>query len=149
MNSWRSPCTKDGQLAKRPERGANLRREQLRLLPRREVAALVDLDEVDEVGVGLLDPAPRRLILLAGKDAHGYRTRDALGVEKAALVFPVETRGRDARVRQPIKRDVVEDLVAGQFARGARRPVQSRDDRRRRLAVSIVVIEKPGGQADG
>jgi hypothetical protein len=113
------------------------------------VAALVDLVVIDQVGIRPLCPTPWRLILLAGKDAHSYRNGDALGVEKASLIFPVETRCRDARVRQPIQRDVVEDLVARQFAGGARRPVQSRDDRRGRLAVSIVVVEKPGGQADG
>ena len=63
----------DRHLAKRPEPRADLVGEELRLLPGGEVAALVDLVEVDEVGVGLLRPAPRRLILLAGKDAHGNR----------------------------------------------------------------------------
>jgi hypothetical protein len=87
--------------------------------------------------------------LLARKDAYGHRNRDALGIEKATFVFPIETRRRDPRVRQPIQRDVVEDLVTRQFARGARGPVQSRDDRCGRLAVSIVVVEKPSGQADG
>jgi hypothetical protein len=89
------------------------------------------------------------LILLAGKDGHGNGDGDALGVEEATLVFPIEARGRDPRLRQPVERDVVEDLVTRQFAGGARGPVQSRDDRRGRLAVSIVVVEKPRGQADG
>ena len=85
--------------------------------------------------------------MLAGEDGHGHRDLDAFGVEKAALILPIETRRRDPRVRQPIKRDVVEDLVSRQFARGARG--QSRDDGRGRLAVGIVVVEEPGGQADG
>src|SRR5215218_6077439 len=133
-----------GQLAKRPECGSDFFREQLRLLPRGEVAALVDLVEVDQVGVGLLCPAARGLILLAGKDAHGYRNGDALGVEEATTIFPIQTRRRDPRSRQPIKRDVVEDLLTRQFAGGARGPVQGLGDRRGRLAVSIVVVEKPG-----
>ena len=87
--------------------------------------------------------------MLARKDAHSDRDGDTLGVEEATLVFPIETRRRDPRVRQPIKRDVVEDLLTRQFARGARGPVQSRYDRRGRLAVSIIVVEKPSGQADG
>ncbi len=114
-----------------------------------EVAALVDFVEVDEVGVRLLGPAPRRLILLAGKDGHRNGDGDALGVEEATLVLPIETRRGDPRVRQPVERDVVEDLVTGQFARVARVPVQSSDDCRGRLAVGIVVVEEPGGQADG
>src|SRR5918998_6016980 len=137
------------RLAQRSEPRSELLGEQLWLLPRREVTTPVDLVEVDEVGVGLLCPTPRGLICLAGKDARGHRNGDALGVPKATLVFPIETRRRDPRVRQPIKRDIVEDLLTRQFARGARGPVQSRDDRRGRLAVSIIVVEKPGGQADG
>ena len=123
-------------------------REELRLLPGRKVPALVDLVVVDEFGIRPLRPTPRGLILLARKDAHGNRNGDALGVEEAALVFPIETRRRDPGVRQPVKRDVVEDLVTRQFAGGARRPVQGRGDRRGRLAVSVIVVEKPSGQAD-
>ena len=113
------------------------------------MAALVDFVEVDEVGVGLLCPAARRLILLAGKDGDGNRDGHALHVEKATFVLPVKARRRDPRVRQPVQRDVVEDLVTRQFARGARGSVQSRDDCRGGLAVGVVVVEKPGGQADG
>ena len=104
---------------------------------------------MDELGIRSLGPAPRSLILLAGEDGHRYRNGHALGVEKATLVFPIETRRRNPGVRQPVERDVVEDLVTRQLARGARCPVQSRDDRRGRLAVGIVVVEKPSGQADG
>src|SRR5262249_39235839 len=114
-----------------------------------KVAALVHRVEVDEVGVRLLGPAPRRLVLLAGKDGHGDGDGDALGIEEAALVLPIETRRRDSRVRQPIERDVVEDFVARQFARATRSPLQCRDDRRGWLAVSIVVVEKPGRETDG
>src|SRR5215472_16277682 len=53
-----------------PERGPHLRREEVRLLPSREVVALVDLVEVDEVGISALGPGRRRLIKLSRKDAH-------------------------------------------------------------------------------
>ena len=66
----------DAVLAQRPERRAQLLGEELRLLPRREVTALVDLVEVDELGIGALGPAPRRLVDLAGKHRHGDRDRD-------------------------------------------------------------------------
>src|SRR5262245_51475092 len=59
--------------AERLERRAELGREQLGLLPRREVAALVDDVEVDELAVGLLGPLLRGLIDLAGE--HGDRGR--------------------------------------------------------------------------
>src|SRR5215475_9057412 len=131
------------------ECGANLFGEQLRLLPRCEVAALVDLVEVDEVGIGALHPAPRRLVCLVRKDAHGHRNGDALGVPEAALVLPVQPRRRHPRVRQPEERDVVEDVVTRQLARRARGPLQRRDHLRRRLAAAVIVVEKPGSQADG
>jgi hypothetical protein len=113
------------------------------------VATPIDFVEVHEVRLGLLRPAARRLVLLAGKDGHGNRDQDALGVEEATPVLPIETGRRDPRVRQPIQRDVVEDLVTGQFAGGAGGPVQRRGDGRGRLAVGIVVVQQPGGQADG
>jgi hypothetical protein len=132
-----------------PERGPDLVREQRRLLPCGEVAALVDLVVIDEVGIGPLRPTPRGLILLSGKDAQGHRDGDALRVEEAALMLPIETIRRDSRVREPIERDVVEDLVTRQLAGGARGLVQARDDRCGRLAICIIVVEKPGRQADG
>src|SRR5918998_777694 len=78
------------RLTQRSEPRAELLGEQLGLFPGCEVTTLVDLVEVDQVGVGLLGPAPRGLICLAGKDAHGHRDGDALGVEKATLIFPIE-----------------------------------------------------------
>src|SRR5215212_2036907 len=86
-------CARDGThlLAKRREAVANLFREQLRLFPGREVAALVELVVVDEVGICLLGPTPRHLIEIVRKDAHGYGHGDALRVEEAKRVLSVET----------------------------------------------------------
>jgi hypothetical protein len=144
----RAPFASD-QFAQRPEPRPELGGEELRLLPGREVTALVHLVVVDEPGIRPLGPAPGRLVLFAGEYAHGDRDGNAFGVEKAALVFPIETRRGDARVRQPVERDVVQDLVPRQFAGGARRPVQGRGDRGGRLAIRVIVVEKPGGEADG
>src|SRR3954447_10501544 len=52
--------------AQGPERGAHLGREQLGLFPGREVPALVDLLEIDQVAVAALDPAARRTVDFAG-----------------------------------------------------------------------------------
>src|SRR5499427_7336419 len=71
------------------ERRADLFGEELRLFPGGEVAALVDLVVVDEVGVGPLGPAARRLVLLAREDARGHRDGHALDVEETTLVLPV------------------------------------------------------------
>src|SRR5262245_37577425 len=108
----------------RSERRAELVGEQLRLFPGREVAALVQLVVVDEVGIRALGPTPRSLILLARKDADGHRDLDAFDVEESALVLPVEARRRDTGIRQPVERYVVEDLVSRELARVARVALQ-------------------------
>ena len=56
-------------LAQGAERRSKLGREQLWLFPDREVTAFVDLVKVDEVGVGLLDPAARGPEVLAAVGA--------------------------------------------------------------------------------
>src|SRR5262245_49610112 len=110
---WRSLA-----LPERPEPGSYLLGEEFRLLPGREVVAPVDLVEVDEVVVRALSPAPRRLVHLAREDADGGRDLDALDVPEPELVLPVEPGRRDARVRQPRERDVVQDLVPRETADG-------------------------------
>jgi hypothetical protein len=90
----------------------------LRLFPGREVAASVELVVMDKVvRVRALGPAPRCLIQLVREDAYGKRNRDVLGVEEVRLVLPVQTSRGNPRVRQPVERDVVEDVVSGKVAR--------------------------------
>jgi hypothetical protein len=50
------------------------------------VPALADLVEVNEVVIRPLCPAPRGLVVLAGKDADGRRDRDVSVVVKAELI---------------------------------------------------------------
>src|SRR4029077_15744300 len=57
-------------LPQRFERRAEIRHENLRLLPRGEVAALVRLFVIEQFRIRLLGPAPRRLIELVGKGTH-------------------------------------------------------------------------------
>src|SRR5260221_4025051 len=85
----------------RPEACANLFREDLRLFPRREVAAPVDLVVMDELGERPLSPTPRSRIELVGKDGHGDGNVDSLGVEVAELVLPVQADRWNTRARQP------------------------------------------------
>src|SRR5688500_9583024 len=132
----------DGQLAKRPEPGANLFDKQLWLLPRSEVPAPVEPVEMDELGIRLLGPAPRGWIELVRKDAHGNRDGDVLDVEKAELVLPVEAGRGNARVRQPKERDVVEHVVSREALR------LSVEDPRDELEAARIVVEDPCGQAD-
>jgi hypothetical protein len=58
------------------------------LFPGGKVSALVDLVEVDEVGIGPLRPAAWGLVLLAREDGDGYRNGDALhALKKPPLYF--------------------------------------------------------------
>src|SRR3954467_7747458 len=85
-----APSTLRGNALRGPHRTesrADLLGEEGRLLPGGEMPALVDLVVVDEVGIRLLRPAPRRLVLLARKDGDSDRDRDTFGVEEAAPVL--------------------------------------------------------------
>src|SRR5437016_10949444 len=82
------------------------------------MAAPVERVVMDQVvGVRPLRPAPRCLIQLVGKDAYGKRNGDVLGVEEVRLVLPVETSRGNPGVRQPVERDVIEDVVSCNVAR--------------------------------
>src|SRR5260221_2194710 len=82
-----SPC----RSAKRFERSSEFLGENRRLLPCREVPALLRLVVVNELWVGSLGPTPRSLVLLAAEDAHGCGDLHGFHVEETALVFPIET----------------------------------------------------------
>jgi hypothetical protein len=72
--------------AQPPEGRAELFAEQLRLLPGREVAALVDLVEVDEVArVCALGPAARSLVELVREHADGERIEMSLASKKSVV----------------------------------------------------------------
>src|SRR4051794_21719271 len=99
---------------------------------------------MDELGIGPLCPTSRSCIDLVRKNAHRYRDGDALDVEKAELVFsgydlPIETSRRNPRVRQPVVRDVVEDVVSCK-ALGV-----SVEDTCDQLVADHVVVDHPGG----
>src|SRR6185369_3995065 len=105
-----------GSFAEWSEARPNFFCEQLRLLPGGEVTAFGDGVEMDEIVVGALGPTPRSLVDLFREDAYGSRNGDVVVVEEGALVFRVEPGAGHARVRQPGKRDVVEDVVPGEVA---------------------------------
>src|SRR5215471_3414644 len=132
------------RVSQRPEPGPDLGREDVRLLPGGEVVAAVELVEVDEVRISPLRPCPGRLVDLVREDADGGRDGDALVVEEAELVLPVEAGRRDARVRQPVQRHVVEDLVPGEVA--DRVAVEGPHDVGEAPGI---VVDHPGRQSDG
>src|SRR4051812_21867065 len=102
------------RFAEGSESGPNFLREELRLFPRGKMTALVELVVVNELGIGALGPASRRLIELIGKGADGDRNRNVLGCKERKLAFPIQARRRYRRVRQPIQRRVVEDVIPRQ-----------------------------------
>ena len=63
-------------LANRSECCTDLGREQLWFFPSGEMAALVDLVEVDDIGIRLLDPAARSTPDLAGERREANWNRD-------------------------------------------------------------------------
>src|SRR5439155_7207403 len=97
-NSLRCRSIRPPRSAQRPERGAHLFGEELRLLPGREMPALADLVEVHGVRVRPLDPAPRRPPDLPGKrreadrDLDGHR-RLTGGALVLGAFLPVRPRG--------------------------------------------------------
>src|SRR5215469_16677367 len=137
-------------LAKRAERRSDLGREQLRLLPRGEVTAPGGVVVIDEGWVLLLHPAARGAEDLAGEDREADRKRDRwrrLAGRKClgAGGLPVQAGGRGPGAGQPVQRDVVEDVVPGQTARGPP-PGEGAGD----LVVGVGVwVEHPARQGDG
>ena len=83
------------ELQERPQPRAQLFHEELRLVPCREVAALVEFVVVDELGIRTLRPAPRCLVELAGKDTHRDRDSDVLEIEEREFVLPQSRRAEE------------------------------------------------------
>src|SRR5262249_1501767 len=104
-----------GGLAHWPEGSAHFLAEELRLFPRCEVAAEVDLVEVDKVAECALDPTPRRAEGLIWEDSEGCGHGDRPRISRSCF-FPIESRRGCACVRDPVERHVVEELVTRQRA---------------------------------
>src|SRR5215472_17068745 len=137
------------RLAMRPERGSELFGKQVRLFPGGEVAAPLGLMEVDDVGIELLSPGARCSEDLAGERGEADREcdygssladRESLG----AGALPVRAGCRGPGTRQPVQRDVVEDVVPGKVARGLAAGKGAGD-----LVIAVgVVVEHPGRKRD-
>src|SRR4030095_9577863 len=95
-------CRRDSDATQRFERGTKFSDEKLRLFPRREVTAFIELVVIDKLGISPLCPTPRGLIDLVRKGAHRDRDDDVFRCKEGELVFPINTRRRDRRVRQPV-----------------------------------------------
>ena len=100
---------------------------------------------MDEIVVGALGPTPRSLVDLLREDAYGSRNGDVVVVEEGALVFHIEPSAGHARVRQPGKGDVVEDVVPCEVAVGLPIDKEFHDV----PVAGHVVVDHPGGKGDG
>src|SRR5215216_4184429 len=104
-----APKSSDG-FAEGSERGAELGTEEFRLFPGGEVAALVDLVEVDQVAIGAPGPCLRGSIDLVRKYRDGHREGNVSGFLRgrtrnaASGILPVKPRCRGSGVRQPVQR---------------------------------------------
>jgi hypothetical protein len=142
----------DHALSQRLERRAQLRREECRFFPGREVSAAVDLVEVGEAGVDRLDPAARGSPDLPGECRECHRNRhrrrslarrSSRGQKLSEL--PVPSGRRSAGARQPVQRDVVDDGLPGEIAHGL-----AVDERTGNLVVAVrVMVEQPGREPHG
>src|SRR5262249_24480422 len=138
-------CNPPPLLPQRSQRGPQLVGEELWFLPGGEVAAPLDLVEVDEGRVDLLDPAARGLEDLAGKDGEADRDRDLCRSMTdrggcSSGVLPVHPHRGGPGSRQPVEGDVVEDVVSTEVARGLVVDEGAGD-----LVVGVgVVVEHPG-----
>jgi hypothetical protein len=74
---------------------------------------------VNQLRVSTLRPAARSRIDLLRKGAHGNGYADTLRGEERQLALPIEAGGGDRRVREPVKSDVVENIVARETAADA------------------------------
>src|SRR5215207_721454 len=91
-----------GDLAERLERRAHLAGKQIGLLPGGEVAALVDLVEVTEVGIGRLDPAARGSPEFAGERGEADQDLDVRGslAGRSGLAVPARPPSTTAPPRR-------------------------------------------------
>src|SRR5579883_3486826 len=133
----------DSQLPQCSESHPEFPGQKRRLLPRGKVTTFFDPVIVNEFGICLLCPTLWSGINLIWKDTHGNRDGDVFRLKKGKLVFPIQTRRSDRRVGQPVKRDVVEDVISRQSLRLS---VKDAGDER---VAARVVVKYPGGQSDG
>src|SRR5688500_6000311 len=96
------------------EGGAKFLREDFRLFPCREMAALLGLVVVDEIRIRPNRPTFGSLKQLVRKGAHSDRDSDVLRREIVQFVLPVETRTGDGGLRQPGDGNVIENVVSGE-----------------------------------
>src|SRR5215211_7297066 len=116
------------------------------------MASPVDLVEIGEARVNRLNPAAWGSPDLAGEcceaDGNRDRRRSFAGCTSCGQnlsELPVPPGGRGPGARQPVQRNVVDDALPGEIARGL-----AVDERARDLVVAVrIMVEQPGREPDG
>src|SRR5690606_29092800 len=93
--------------------------------------------------VGLFGPTPRGRAYVVREHTHDGGDGDAFRCKESELVLPLEARRRNPGVRQPVERDVVENVVPRE-ALGL-----TVEDACDQLIAPDIVVENPGREADG
>lgn len=102
---------------------------------------LIEPVVVDEVRVSPLCPSTWSFVQLFGEDAHPYRDRDPLGRKELQLTLPIEASGRYPRLCQPVKREVIQNVV---LRNAAELSVKHAGNER---ITACVVVKHPRGKA--
>src|SRR5262245_19538674 len=98
---------------------------------------------MDEIWERAFRPGPWTLIEFIREGAHGNRDGHTLGSEEWKLVFPIQPSRRNRRSRQPIDRDIVENVVSRQAL--ALTVEHTRDE----FVTANIVIDHPCRQSNG
>ena len=96
---------------KAPEAGPDFADQDLGLLKGCEVSALVGLAVVNQVGVGVFDPASGEEGDVTWEHRHRDWQSELRAGKAAGFVLPVDAGGRRGTVCKPVERDRVEHVI--------------------------------------
>jgi hypothetical protein len=124
------------RVPERPERGSELDGEELRLLPRGEVSAPVDVVEVDEVAIGAPGPAADRLLIVGNCSEHRVTVPGATVLRQAGAA-------RFASLLDERELDATDELAVEPYAFLALRPLAAAEDRGRTTSPGAAAPRQP------
>src|ERR1700744_232258 len=124
---------------KSAQAGPDFADQDLGLFQGGEVPALAGLAVVDQIAVGVFDPASRQARDVLREDRHRDRQRQLRAGERARLVLPVDAGGRRCAVGEPVQGYRVEHVVPAEGVLGE--PVV--------VGLGLELVVDPGGLTSG
>src|SRR5688572_17456389 len=97
---------------------------------------------MNQLGEGSFSPGPRGSIEFLRKGAHGNRDGNVHWRKEGEFVLPVQTSRRYRRIRQPVERDVIEDVVSRKSL------VLTVKDAFNERVTACVMVQYPSSKAD-